>query len=166
MHSTSGRATNRSSVRADAALDGAHATPDRVAGRSGLRALCCPRSCGEDADDAAEPRVQELQLPPGALGRPQLALTQFDTLAFGQIDQLLDRAVGEPGVGRMRDRFLLHGGVRATRSRSLVSIAPLQCAAERLSCNSAANRRAAGSSFPPPRRQAQNARSALVYRKG
>jgi hypothetical protein len=51
-------------------------------------------------------------LPPGALGRPQLALTQFDTLAFGQIDQLLDRAVGEPGVGRMRDRFLLYGGVR------------------------------------------------------
>jgi hypothetical protein len=78
-------------------------------------------------DDAAEPRVQELQLPPGALelmgmriapdhdggalGHPQIALAQFDTLAFGQIDQLLDRAMNEPGVGRMRDRFLLHGGV-------------------------------------------------------
>jgi hypothetical protein len=78
-------------------------------------------------DDAAEPGAQELQLPPGALelmrmciapdhdggalGYPQIALAQFDTLAFGQIDQLLDRAVDEPGVGRMRDRFLLHGGV-------------------------------------------------------
>ena len=47
----------------------------------------------------------------GALGQAQIALAQFDTLAFGQIDQLLDRAVGEPGVGRMRDRLLLHGGV-------------------------------------------------------
>ena len=79
------------------------------------------------ADDAAEPGAQEFELPPGALelvgmrvaphhdggalGQAQIALAQFDTLAFGQIDQLLDRAVGEPGVGRMRDRFLLHGGV-------------------------------------------------------
>src|SRR5258705_5139658 len=79
------------------------------------------------ADDAAEPGVQELKLPPGALelmgmriapdhdggalGHPQIALAQLDTLAFGQIDQLLDRAMGEPGVGRMRDRFLLHGGI-------------------------------------------------------
>ena len=78
-------------------------------------------------DDAAEPRVQELQLPPGALelmgmriapdhdggalGHPQIALAQFDTLAFGQIDQLLDRAVGEPRIGRRSDRLLLDGGV-------------------------------------------------------
>src|SRR3984893_15122529 len=78
-------------------------------------------------DDAAEPGAQELQLPPGALelmrmriapdhdggalGQAQIALAQFDPLAFGQIDQLLDRAVDEPGVGRMRDRFLLHCGV-------------------------------------------------------
>ena len=71
--------------------------------------------------------MQELQLPPGALelmrmgiapdhdggalGQAQIALAQLDTLAFGQIDQLLDRTVGEPGIGRMRDRFLLHGGV-------------------------------------------------------
>jgi hypothetical protein len=47
----------------------------------------------------------------GALGQAQIALAQFDTLAFGQIDQFLDGAVGEPSVGRMRDRFLLHGGV-------------------------------------------------------
>jgi len=71
--------------------------------------------------------MQELKLPPGALElmgmritpdhdggalcHPQIALAQLDTLAFGQIDQLLDRAMGEPGVGRMRDRFLLHGGI-------------------------------------------------------
>src|SRR6266516_3536187 len=30
---------------------------------------------------------------------------------FVGIRKLLDRAMGEPGVGRMRDRFLLHGGV-------------------------------------------------------
>ena len=47
----------------------------------------------------------------GALGQAQIALAQLDALAFGQIDQLLDRPVGEPGIGRMRDRFLLHGGV-------------------------------------------------------
>src|ERR1700722_10522433 len=78
-------------------------------------------------DDAAEPRAQELQLPPGAfelmrmrvaanhdggaLGHAPIALAQFDAIAFGQIDQLLDGAVGEPGIGRMRDRLLLHGGV-------------------------------------------------------
>src|SRR4030095_12860960 len=92
-----GRATNRPSARADAALDGAHATPDRAAGRSGLRALCCPRSC-DVTDDAPERGGQELQLPPGtlelmgmritpdhdggALGHPQIALVQLDTLAF------------------------------------------------------------------------------------
>ena len=79
------------------------------------------------------PGMQELKLPPGALElmgmritpdhdcgplcHPQIALAQLDTLAFGQIDQLLDRAMGEPGVGRMRDRFLLHGST-PTRSRS------------------------------------------------
>jgi hypothetical protein len=47
----------------------------------------------------------------GALGQAQIALTQVDALAFGQIDQLLDRAVDQPRVGRMGDCFLLHGGV-------------------------------------------------------
>jgi hypothetical protein len=42
----------------------------------------------------------------GALGQAQIALAQIDTLAFGQIDQLLDRAVGEPGVGRVMMRPL------------------------------------------------------------
>jgi hypothetical protein len=47
----------------------------------------------------------------GALGHAQIALAQFDALALGQIDQLLDRAVDEPRVRWMGDRFLLHGGV-------------------------------------------------------
>jgi hypothetical protein len=79
------------------------------------------------ANDVAKTGSQEFELSPGALelmrmgiasdhdggalGQAQIALAQFDTLAFGQIDQFLNRAVGEPSVGRMRDRFLLHGGV-------------------------------------------------------
>jgi hypothetical protein len=75
-------------------------------------------------DDAAEQRAQELQLPPGAfelmrmrvaaghdggaLGHAPIALAQFDAIAFSLVDQLLDGAVGEPGIGRMRDRL---GGV-------------------------------------------------------
>ena len=47
----------------------------------------------------------------GALGHAQIALAQLDALAFGQLDQLLDRPVGEPRIGRMRNRLLLHGGV-------------------------------------------------------
>lgn len=35
-------------------------------------------------------------------------LAQLDALALGQSDQLLDCAVGEPGVGRMRGRLLVH----------------------------------------------------------
>src|SRR5262245_65146526 len=78
-------------------------------------------------DDATEPGAQELQLPPGAfelvgvrvaphhdggpLGQPQIALAELDALALGQLHQLLDRAMCEPGVGRMRDRLLLDGGV-------------------------------------------------------
>jgi hypothetical protein len=78
-------------------------------------------------DDTAKPGAQELQFPPGtlelvrmriapdhdggALGQAQIALAEFDTLAFGLIDQLLDGAVSEPSVGWMRDRLLLHGGI-------------------------------------------------------
>jgi hypothetical protein len=78
-------------------------------------------------DDAAKPDAQEFKLSlgalelmrvgiapdhdGGALGQAQIALAQLDALALGQIDQLLDCPVGEPGVGRMCDRFLLHGGV-------------------------------------------------------
>jgi hypothetical protein len=78
-------------------------------------------------DDAAKPGAQEFELPPGALelmgmgiaphhdggalGQAQIALAQFDALAFGQRDQLLDRPVGEPRVGRMRNCLLLDGGI-------------------------------------------------------
>ncbi len=78
-------------------------------------------------DDAAEPGTQEFELPPGALelvgmriaphhdggalGYAQIALAQFDTLALGLCDQLLDRPVDEPRVGRMRNRLLLDGGI-------------------------------------------------------
>ena len=47
----------------------------------------------------------------GPLGDPQIALTQGHPLALGQGDQLFDRPVHEPGVGRMGDRLGLHGGV-------------------------------------------------------
>src|SRR5256884_8285125 len=78
-------------------------------------------------DDAAKPRAQKLQFPPrafelvgmrvaphhdgGALGQAQIALAQLNALALGQLHQLLDRVVGEPGVGRMGDRLLLHSGI-------------------------------------------------------
>lgn len=79
------------------------------------------------ANDPPQPCAQEFELAAGALelmgmgiapdhdrgalGEPQVALAQHHALGSGQIDQLLDRAVGEPGVGRMRDRLLPHGGV-------------------------------------------------------
>src|SRR6201987_4941358 len=79
------------------------------------------------ANDAAETGSQEFELSPGALelmrmgiapdhdggalGQAQIALAQFDALALGQIDQLLDRAVDKPRVRWMGGRFLLHGGV-------------------------------------------------------
>src|ERR1700676_4555728 len=79
------------------------------------------------ANDAAKTGSQEFELSPGALelmrmgitpdhdggalGQAQIALAQLDALALGQIDQLLDRAVDEPRVRWMGDRFLLHGGV-------------------------------------------------------
>lgn len=79
------------------------------------------------ADDAAKSRAQEFELPPSALelvgmriaphhngrafGHAQITLAQLDALAFGRLDELLDRPVGEPRIGRMRNRLLLHGGV-------------------------------------------------------
>src|SRR5262249_4881714 len=60
------RATSRPLARADVALDGEHAARDRAAGQSALRALYRPRSCNV-TDDAAKPRTQKLQFPPGAV---------------------------------------------------------------------------------------------------
>src|SRR5262249_25975350 len=74
------------------------------------------------ADDAAEPGAQEFEFPPRALelvgmriashhnGRAQITLAQLYALAFDRLDELLDRPVGEPRIGRMRNRLLLHGG--------------------------------------------------------
>src|ERR1700732_7237 len=69
------------------------------------------------ADDAAKSRAQEFELPPSALelvgmriaphhngrafGHAQITLAQLDALAFGHLDELLDRPVGEPRIGRM-----------------------------------------------------------------
>src|SRR4029450_3828190 len=78
---------------------------------------CIARDLAPDVtDDAAKPDAQELELAPGALelvgmgvashhdgsplGEASIALAQLDAFAFGQIDQLFDRAVSEPRVGR------------------------------------------------------------------
>ena len=46
-----------------------------------------------------------------AFGHAQIALAQLDALAFGRLDELLDRPVGKSRIGRMRNRLLLYGGV-------------------------------------------------------
>ena len=46
--------------------------------------------------------------------------------------------MGEPRIGRMRDRLLLHGGVNHHALEIFALIAPVRCATERLSCSSAA----------------------------
>ena len=63
------------------------------------------------ADDAAKSRAQEFEFPPSALelvgmriaphrngrafGHAQITLAQLDALAFGRLDELLDRPVGQ-----------------------------------------------------------------------
>jgi hypothetical protein len=47
----------------------------------------------------------------GPLGDPQIALAQLDPMALGELDQLLQRPVHEPCIGRVGDRLGLHGGV-------------------------------------------------------
>src|SRR5262249_1304645 len=100
----------------------------------------------------AKPRAQKLQFPPrafelvgmrvaphhdgGALGQAQIALAQLNALALGQLHQLLD-GVSRASVG-CAIAFSCTVVSIATRSRSLVSIAPVRWATERLSCNSAA----------------------------
>jgi hypothetical protein len=79
------------------------------------------------ADQPSQAGAQELELAVSApelvgvgissdhnrrpFGDPQIALPERDAVALGEADQLLDRLVGEPGVGRMGDRLRLHGGV-------------------------------------------------------
>src|SRR5215472_16579119 len=45
------------------------------------------------------------------LGHPPIALAQRHALALGKIDQLRQRAMAQPRIGRMRDRLWLHRGV-------------------------------------------------------
>jgi hypothetical protein len=76
------------------------------------------QSCGRSAAVANDGRL---------LGHRQIALAQLDALTFGQLGQLFDRAVGEPCVGRMRNRLLLDGGGRWCRPppvRGLCSPSP------------------------------------------
>ena len=41
-------------------------------------------------------------------GDPQIALPEREPVALPEADELLDRLVGEPGVGRIEDRLRLH----------------------------------------------------------
>src|SRR2546430_1866807 len=47
----------------------------------------------------------------GTFGQAQIALAQLNALALGQLHQLRDCAMDEPGAGRMRDRLLLDSGI-------------------------------------------------------
>src|SRR5262249_5754771 len=76
------------------------------------------------ADHPAQPGAQELQLTPRslelvrmavptdhdhrALRDPPIALPQRHAIALGTFDQLLQRAMAKPRIGRMRDRFRLY----------------------------------------------------------
>lgn len=66
----------------------------------------------------------------GELGHAQIALAQFDALAFGQIDRLLDRPLREPRIARMRDRLFLDGGVHNDPLEIFGLDRPVRCATE------------------------------------
>jgi hypothetical protein len=72
-----------------------------------------------------------------ALGHSRVALAQRDAGVLGEADQLLERPVRQPGVGRMRDRLGLHRGVDDDPLEILGLQAPILCAADRLSWISA-----------------------------
>jgi hypothetical protein len=73
------------------------------------------------ADEPSQTRAQELELAVGALelvgvritpdqdrrpfGDPQIALPERDAVALGEAGELLDRIMGEPGVGRWAIAF-------------------------------------------------------------
>ena len=96
-------------------------------GETLLQRLVAVDFAADVADHPAQSGAQELEHPPGplelmgvgiaadhdrrALGHPDIALPQPHIVAPGQIDQLLQRPVAEPRVGRMRDRLRLHRGV-------------------------------------------------------
>src|SRR5579883_2476262 len=96
-------------------------------GKAGLEGGFAVDLPADVADDAAEPRAEELErlagalelmgmaVSPdhegGALGDAQIALAQRHRVAPGERDELHDRSMHEPRVGRMRDRLRLHRGV-------------------------------------------------------
>jgi len=106
------------------------------------------------ADHAAEPGAQEFELSPGAfelmgmriaphhdggaLGQAQIALAKLDALALGQPTSFsIARWMSRASVG-CAIAFSCTVVSTATRLRSLLSIAFVRCATERLSCSSAA----------------------------
>ena len=120
-------------------------------GEALLQPLVAGDLAADVADHPAEPDAQEFERAPGALelvrvavapdhdrgalGHPAIALPQRHFVALGKIDQLLQRPMAQPCVGRMRDRLRLHRGVDhhpleiAGRQRpGLVSIPPVWAA--------------------------------------
>src|SRR5215470_11359132 len=96
-------------------------------GKALLERLLAGDLAPDVADHPAEPDAQELELPPrplelvgmrvapdhdrGALGEAPIALPQRHVMAPGEIDQFFQRAMAQPRVGRVRNRFGLHRGV-------------------------------------------------------
>ena len=89
---------------------------------------CLPFDLAADiADDAAEPALQDAQLPlmplellgmgiaarhhRGSLGDPQIGLPQLDAVPARQAVQSPDRGMQELGIGRKGDGLRLHRGV-------------------------------------------------------
>jgi hypothetical protein len=70
----------------------------------------------------------------GALGHPQIALAQINAFTFGQLGQLFDRAVVSLASVGCAIAFSWTVVSTTTRSSSLLSIAPVRCATDRLSC--------------------------------
>src|SRR6516225_5713467 len=147
------RATNRPLARADVALDGEPQREIEQRAKALFERCVALDLAANITDDAAKPRAQKLQFSPrafelvgmrvaphhdgGTLGQAQIALAQLNALALGQLHQLLvARWVSQASVGCAIALSWTVVSI-ATRSRSLVSIAPVRWATERLSCNSA-----------------------------
>src|SRR5215470_795267 len=93
-------------------------------GKARLQCLVPGDLAANVADHPAQPGAQELQLTPRslelvrmavptdhdhrALRDPPIALPQRHAIALGTFDQLLQRAMAKPRIGRMRDRFRLY----------------------------------------------------------
>src|SRR5215469_3561904 len=96
-------------------------------GKALLERLIAGDLAPDVADHAAQAGAQELELAPGplelmrvrvapdhdrsAFGEAPVALPQWHVVAPRQIDQFFERAMAQPRIGRMRDRFRLHRGI-------------------------------------------------------